>query len=141
MVEVGVNNPNATIMIIENAERFGLSQLHQLRGRVGRGQLESWCFLVTEKENAVRILQETNDGFRISEKDLEKRGPGEIIGTKQAGHLMEDDVLNDDFRILDEVIRSVKDLQKRDDPSGRQFFNALKDKAAAYFQNREIGIN
>ena len=91
VVEVGVNNPNATIMIIENAERFGLSQLHQLRGRVGRGQMESWCFLVTEKDDAVRILQETNDGFRISEKDLEKRGPGEIIGTRQTGHLTEND--------------------------------------------------
>ncbi len=141
VVEVGVNNPNATIMIIENAERFGLSQLHQLRGRVGRGQLESWCFLVTEKEDAVRILQETNDGFRISEKDLEKRGPGEIIGTKQAGHLMENDVFNNDFRLLDEVTRSVKDLQKRDDPSDKHFLSTLKVKASAYFQNQEIGIN
>ena len=141
VVEVGVNNPNTTIMIIENAERFGLSQLHQLRGRVGRGQKESWCFLVTEKETTVRIIQETSDGFRISEKDLEKRGPGEIIGTRQAGHMTENDVYSDDFRLLDEVTLSVKELQKNQDPLFIHFLSVLKEKASVYFQDREIGIN
>ena len=90
VIEVGVNVPNASLMIIENAERFGLSQLHQLRGRVGRGSYESFCVLIYESNSEVckermKIMQETNDGFKISEKDLEIRGPGEFFGTKQHG--------------------------------------------------------
>jgi ATP-dependent DNA helicase RecG len=91
VIEVGVNVPNATIMVIEQAERFGLAQLHQLRGRVGRGSEKSYCFLVyanglteTAKER-LRIMRETEDGFVIAEKDLELRGGGEILGTRQSG--------------------------------------------------------
>lgn len=91
VIEVGVNVPEATIMVIEHAERFGLSQLHQLRGRVGRGQAQSFCFLVyaakltqTAKER-LRMMRETEDGFAIAEKDLELRGGGEILGTRQSG--------------------------------------------------------
>jgi ATP-dependent DNA helicase RecG len=91
VIEVGVDVPNATVMIIEHAERFGLSQLHQLRGRVGRGGRQSFCVLLTgDKQTSVAeerlgIMKETNDGFRIAEKDLEIRGPGELMGTRQAG--------------------------------------------------------
>ncbi|MCT4612925.1 MAG: ATP-dependent DNA helicase RecG [Clostridia bacterium] len=90
VIEVGVNVPNATIMIIENAERFGLAQLHQLRGRVGRGEHKSYCMLVTECKTEVcsqrmDIMKNSNDGFVIAEKDLEIRGPGEFFGTKQHG--------------------------------------------------------
>lgn len=91
VIEVGVDVPNATVMIVEHAERFGLSQLHQLRGRVGRGGNQSFCILLTaDKKTSVAeerlgIMKETNDGFRIAEKDLELRGPGEIMGTRQAG--------------------------------------------------------
>ncbi|HJR09696.1 MAG TPA: ATP-dependent DNA helicase RecG [Pyrinomonadaceae bacterium] len=91
VVEVGVDVPNASVMVIEHAERFGLSQLHQLRGRVGRGAEQSFCVLLaSDKQTAVAkerlgIMEETNDGFRIAEKDLEIRGPGEVMGTRQSG--------------------------------------------------------
>ena len=87
VIEVGVNVPNATVMVIENAERFGLAQLHQLRGRVGRGTEESWCFLMAEPNTRLRFLCSTTDGFKIAEKDMELRGPGELFGTRQSGTL------------------------------------------------------
>ena len=91
VIEVGVNVPNASVMIVENAERFGLSQLHQLRGRVGRGADQSYCILMTSQElskdtrKRMRIMTETNDGFRIAEADLQLRGPGDLEGTQQSG--------------------------------------------------------
>jgi ATP-dependent DNA helicase RecG len=93
VIEVGVNVPNASVMVIESAEKFGLSQLHQLRGRVGRGAEKSYCILLTgnkvsrEAKERLGILCATNDGFRIAEKDLEIRGPGDIEGTRQSGAL------------------------------------------------------
>ena len=91
VIEVGVDVPNASIMLVEHAERFGLSQLHQLRGRVGRGSAQSYCILLAgkKKTNEARerlaIMERTTDGFKIAEKDLELRGPGEILGTRQHG--------------------------------------------------------
>jgi ATP-dependent DNA helicase RecG len=91
VIEVGVDVPNASLMIVEHAERFGLSQLHQLRGRVGRGAKKSYCVLLTtDKKTSVAkerlgIMAQTTDGFLIAEKDLEIRGPGELLGTKQSG--------------------------------------------------------
>jgi ATP-dependent DNA helicase RecG len=93
VIEVGVNVPNATVMLIESAEKFGLSQLHQLRGRVGRGGEKSYCILLTgskvsnEAHERIKIMCATNDGFSIAEKDLELRGPGDIEGTRQSGML------------------------------------------------------
>ena len=90
VIEVGVNVPNASIMVVENAERFGLAQLHQLRGRVGRGEYKSYCILKYDSKSDVvrkrmKTMQETNDGFVIAEKDLELRGSGEFFGTRQHG--------------------------------------------------------
>ncbi len=91
VIEVGIDVPNATVMVIEHAERFGLAQLHQLRGRVGRGEHRSLCFLVAsyargdQARERLRVMEETTDGFRIAEKDLELRGPGEFLGTRQSG--------------------------------------------------------
>ena len=90
MIEVGVDVPNATVMVIEQAERFGLAQLHQLRGRVGRGAEQSYCILVTGKmsdtgRERIRTLVESSDGFYIAEMDMKLRGPGEFFGTRQSG--------------------------------------------------------
>ena len=93
VIEVGVNVPNASIMVIESSEKFGLSQLHQLRGRVGRGSDKSYCILLTgnkvsaDARERLKILCATNDGFKVAEKDLDIRGPGDIEGTKQSGLL------------------------------------------------------
>lgn len=107
VVEVGVDVPNATIMLIENAERFGLSQLHQLRGRVGRNNLQSYCILHTstksqETRERLNIMTQTNDGFVIAEKDLQLRGPGEFLGTRQSG-------LPD--LIISDIVRDAKILE------------------------------
>ena len=112
VIEVGVNVPNASVMIIENAERFGLSQLHQLRGRVGRGVYDSYCILMTKDKISddakIRIdaMVNTNDGFKISEVDLKLRGPGDILGTQQSGIL--------DFKIAD-LVQDEKILSNASD--------------------------
>ncbi|WP_209122424.1 ATP-dependent DNA helicase RecG [Alkalihalobacillus sp. BA299] len=107
VVEVGVNVPNATVMLIYDAERFGLAQLHQLRGRVGRGEHQSYCILLADPKSDVgkermRIMTETNDGFTLSERDLELRGPGDFFGHKQSGlpHFKIADVVHD-YRALE----------------------------------------
>ena len=119
VIEVGVNVPNSSIMVIENAERFGLAQLHQLRGRVGRGEYKSYCILKYKGSSDIirqrmKVMQDTNDGFVISEKDLELRGSGEFFGTKQHG-IPEFKIANlfEDMQIL-KMVQSlaIKILQK-----------------------------
>jgi len=90
VVEVGVDVPNASVMLIEHAERFGLSQLHQLRGRVGRGAAQSFCLLMSSSrsetaQQRLKVLEQSQDGFFISEMDMRFRGPGEVLGTRQSG--------------------------------------------------------
>lgn len=120
VIEVGVDVPNASVMIIENADRFGLAQLHQLRGRVGRGSEQAYCYLSSESRaltsrQRLGILTQTNDGFVVAEKDLEIRGPGEFLGYRQSG--LPDLVLADlvkDTKILEEARQAAIDLVKAD---------------------------
>ncbi len=121
VIEVGVNVPNATVMVIESAEKFGLSQLHQLRGRVGRGADQSYCILLTGRKlsndarERLKIMTGTNDGFKIAEKDLELRGPGEMEGTRQSGALnfrLAD--LVQDRNILEAARSAVENIIKTD---------------------------
>jgi ATP-dependent DNA helicase RecG len=122
VIEVGVNVPNASVMIIESAERFGLSQLHQLRGRVGRGNDQSYCILMSgvkkSKEATTRLktMVQTNDGFEIAEVDLRLRGPGDLMGTQQSGvlQLKIADLLRDQ-----EILKTARSYAKNiisDDP-------------------------
>ena len=134
VIEVGVNVPNATVMVIENAERYGLSQLHQLRGRVGRGSAESWCFLLAEENERLRILTQTNDGFLVARKDLELRGPGDLMGTRQSGEMMADFLLDGDVRLLEEASRCIKQL--REDPALLEERQAVEAEAAGYYRDR-----
>lgn len=120
VIEVGVNVPNSSIMVIENAERFGLAQLHQLRGRVGRGEYKSYCILkYNSKSDVVRqrmkIMQDTNDGFVVAEKDLELRGSGEFFGTKQHG-IPEFKIANlfEDIPILKQVQDLARKIEEED---------------------------
>ena len=122
VIEVGVDIPNATVMIIESAERFGLSQLHQLRGRVGRGAEQSYCILMSseklsrEAANRIEIMVKTNDGFEIAEKDLQLRGPGDIEGTQQSGIPFDLKIANlgKDGQIIEYVRNIAEELLKKD---------------------------
>jgi ATP-dependent DNA helicase RecG len=122
VIEVGVNVPNASVMIIENAERFGLSQLHQLRGRVGRGAEQSYCILLTNVEQSkdtrkrMDIMVATNDGFRIAEADLQLRGPGDLEGTQQSGLPFELHIasLTQDGQILDIARQAAMEILDAD---------------------------
>jgi ATP-dependent DNA helicase RecG len=122
VIEVGVDIPNATVMIIESAERFGLSQLHQLRGRVGRGAEQSYCILMSsdklsrEAANRIEIMVKTNDGFEIAEKDLQLRGPGDIEGTQQSGIPFDLKIANlgKDGQIIEYVRNIAEELLNKD---------------------------
>lgn len=129
VVEVGVDVPNATCMVVENADRFGLSQLHQLRGRVGRGKAKSYCILLSDSQNEetrarLKVMTQTNDGFRISQEDLRLRGPGDFFGQRQHGlPAMKIADLSCDMRLLDEAQTAARQLMERDpeltDPAHR----------------------
>ena len=140
VVEVGVDVPNATVMVIEDADRFGLSQLHQLRGRVGRNNLQSYCILISstrsqETKERLNIMTQTNDGFVIAEKDLQLRGPGEFLGTRQSG--LPDLIISDivrDAKILElarmEAINflnenDIKNYPKLDEETSLNIFSGL----------------
>jgi ATP-dependent DNA helicase RecG len=143
VIEVGIDVPNATVMVIEHAERFGLSQLHQLRGRVGRGEHESVCLLLshyTPSEDAwrrLKVMEKTNDGFLIAEEDLAIRGPGDFLGTRQSGMpLLAVANLARDQRILQQAREDAADLLNRDPDLEAEEHRALRGSVATAWQER-----
>lgn len=144
VIEVGVNVPNATVMVIESAEKFGLSQLHQLRGRVGRGAEKSFCILLTgpkisnDARERLKIMTATNDGFKIAEKDLELRGPGDIEGTRQSGVLnfkladiVHDKVILEAARnAVEKMLETDPDLNMAENLPVKHYLNQHKGKTA-----------
>ncbi len=139
VIEVGVNVPNASVMIIESSERFGLSQLHQLRGRVGRGADQSYCLLVTGEKlsndgrKRLRAMVDTNDGFKIAELDLQLRGPGILSGTQQSGmEKLKMASLTEDTRLLARVRTAVEDIFEEDPNLGKPEHEKLRQELVLY---------
>jgi len=149
VVEVGVDVPNATVMLIEGANRFGLAQLHQFRGRVGRGGEQAYCILIPETENAARenerlkALVETTDGFLLAEKDLQQRGPGEFFGTRQAGfaetRLRMANLL--DVRLIEQARNLSQELIARDPALQAPEHRLLAQKVAQFLQQGQGEIS
>ncbi|NMB53584.1 MAG: ATP-dependent DNA helicase RecG [Leptolinea sp.] len=136
VVEVGVDVPNATVMLIESANRFGLSQLHQFRGRVGRGEAQSYCLLIPDSDTALEnerlaVMEETNDGFLLAEKDLQQRGPGDFLGTRQSGYADLRMAKLTDVRLIESARHYAQDLFTSDPemtkPENQKLAGALKD--------------
>ena len=147
VVEVGVDVPNATLMVVENAEFFGLSQLHQLRGRVGRGSAQSYCVLISDTDNAetlerLNAFKSTNDGFEIAEQDLRLRGPGDFFGARQHGlpELKLAD-LQCDVRALDEAQTAAKELLKADPELTDPRHEGLSQRVHSLFATTAEGLN
>lgn len=141
VIEVGVDVPNAAVMVIENAERFGLSQLHQLRGRVGRGEWQSYCILVCGSSGAfakkrMEVMCDTDDGFKIAEKDLELRGPGEFLGTRQSGmpELRIGDVVND-MQLLKDAKTAAESIINTDPELKNQNCALLRQRVEDTFES------
>ena len=136
VIEVGINVPNATVMMVENAERFGLAQLHQLRGRIGRGKDQSYCIFISGNDNQrsmdrLKILNRSNDGFYIAEEDLKLRGPGDLFGIRQSGvmefkiaDIYQDSSLLKKISItVDQILQEDNELSSPKYFSVRQFLN------------------
>ena len=147
VVEVGVDVPNATCMVVENAERFGLSQLHQLRGRVGRGQAKSYCILLSEHpseetKRRLKVMTKTNDGFEISREDLALRGPGDFFGQRQHGlPALKIADLSCDMALLDEAQQAAKGWMARDPGLEKPESGALRTRIETLFAVKAEGLN
>ena len=147
VVEVGVDVPNATLMVVENADRFGLSQLHQLRGRVGRGQAKSYCVLLSDVQNddtkrRLKALTQTNDGFRIAEEDLKLRGPGDFFGSRQHGlPTLKAADLSCDMPLLAEARDAAQQLLAGDPLLTRPEHAVLRRRVQALFRQKDGTLN
>jgi ATP-dependent DNA helicase RecG len=139
VVEVGIDVPNATVMLIDGAERFGLAQLHQLRGRVGRGAYQSYCLLLTESRAAdaserLLAIEATTDGFALAEKDLEMRGPGEFLGTEQSGFPELPMAMTADTRLLHQAREAAVKLLDRDPEMVEPEHRLVRERLAEFWQ-------
>ena len=147
VIEVGVDVPNATLMVIENADRFGLSQLHQLRGRVGRGKDKSYCVLFTGNRNPdtparLKALCKTNDGFKIAEEDLALRGPGDFFGSRQHGlPQFKAASLTQDVGLLKQAREAAETALADPDYVRDPSFPALQARIQALFRDAETTLN
>ena len=147
VVEVGVDVPNATLMVIENADRFGLSQLHQLRGRVGRGSAQSYCVLVSGNRNEqtrkrLKALCATTDGFKIAEEDLALRGPGDFLGSRQHGlPLFKVADLQLDMQTLMEAKQAAGEEIRDAETLERPEYDALRARVHALFRQSDLALN
>ena len=147
VVEVGVDVPNATLMVIEDADRFGLSQLHQLRGRVGRGGAKSYCILVSHNKNAqakqrMQAFCKTNDGFKIAEEDLRQRGPGDFFGQRQSGlPVFRVANLSCDLQTLKQAQEASKVWIEESGTSNTRESQALRERIAELFARSEGTMN
>lgn len=146
VVEVGVDVPNATVMLIEGANRFGLAQLHQLRGRVGRGHDQSYCLLIPETEDKLEnerlaVMAETNDGFVLAERDLEQRGPGDFLGSRQAGFADLKLANITDVRLIEKARRFAQEVFERDPDLSSPQHAALRTKLADFWEEGQGDIS
>ena len=147
VVEVGVDVPNATCMVVENADRFGLSQLHQLRGRVGRGKAKSYCILLSDSQNEetrarLKVMTQTNDGFRISQEDLRLRGPGDFFGQRQHGlPTLKIADLACDMQLLEEAQSAARALLCRDEDLSRPEPRPLLERVRELFHDTADSMN
>jgi ATP-dependent DNA helicase RecG len=141
VIEVGVDVPDATVMVVEDAQRFGLAQLHQLRGRVGRSDKTSYCFLMSDDKDNERlsVLTATTDGFKIAEEDLKQRGPGQFLGSRQSGasdlymaHMISD------MRLFGEAREIAETLQKDDPALHHDLQNRSRERFERHFAKTSI---
>ena len=149
VIEVGIDNPNATVMLIENAERFGLTQLHQLRGRIGRGPHQSYCILIQRKESdlsnhRLKVMENTSNGFKISDEDLKLRGPGEFFGKRQHGYMKmrigdvskDDHIIKESRQLAFKIVKNDNDLRNN---QNQKIKEELLDKYSSMLEFIDIG--
>ena len=147
VIEVGVDVPNATLMVVEDADRFGLSQLHQLRGRVGRGNAQSYCVLVSQTKNAatrarLKALCSTTDGFKIAEEDLRLRGPGDFFGARQSGlPVFRVANLSCDLQTLQQAQQASKDWIEQEGTAQTPESIALRSRIKVLFDRAQGTMN
>ena len=142
VVEVGIDIPNATVMLIEGTERFGLAQLHQFRGRVGRGSAKSYCILLSETSGAqlerLQVMVRTNNGFALAEEDLRLRGPGEFFGTRQSGLPDLRVAKISDTLLLEQARDAALEIYGRDKELAMPEHAYLKERVATFWHNAEM---
>jgi len=146
VIEVGVDIPRATVVLVEGANRFGLAQLHQIRGRVGRSTDKSYCLLIPEDESTIEnerlaVMIATNDGFKLAEFDLDQRGPGEFLGTRQSGYVGMKFSNITDIRLIEKCRKHAKKLFDADATLNKPEHSLLKEQLKFYWPEIQFDLN